>query len=103
MTTERVRPQKCQTMAEIRQGIDELDQHIVTLLAERLRYIEAAARVKQDRDVVRDEWRKADVIAKACETARSHGFSTDMVTKIYDQLIELSIAHEFERFDRLKG
>lgn len=102
MSVEPVPPADCRTMAEIRAGIDALDRHIVTLLAERLRYIEAAARVKTDRNAVRDEWRKADVIAKACATAEAQGLPTDLVTQLYERLVEYSIAHEFDRFDALR-
>ncbi|MBZ6378754.1 chorismate mutase [Pacificimonas flava] len=88
-------------MAEIRDGIDELDRRIVALLGERMRYIEAAARVKQDRDVVRDEWRKADVIDKAAQAAEDHDFPPALVREIYEVLVEGSIAHEFVKFDQL--
>src|SRR3546814_11030003 len=39
-------PERCQTMAEVRAAIDTLDHDILTLLSERIRYIEAAARNK---------------------------------------------------------
>ncbi len=96
---ERVPPEDCARMEDIRHGIDTLDQHIVTLLAERMRYIEAAARVKQQRDLVRDEARKAAVIANACRTAEASGLDTNLVEDLYELLVERSIAHEFERFD----
>jgi isochorismate pyruvate lyase len=67
---------QCTTMAEVRAAIDEVDQRIVTLLAERMRYIEAAARIKQDRDAVRDEARKAEVIDHAAAVAAGSGVSS---------------------------
>ena len=90
---------RCATMAEVRAGIDSLDRRIVTLLAERLRYIEAAARIKPERDQVRDEWRKADVIAKARATAAAHDFPEELAAAVYEVLVEGSIAYEFDRFD----
>ena len=42
-------------MAEVRAGIDALDLEIVDLLAVRFRFMTAAARIKADRDAVRDE------------------------------------------------
>src|SRR3546814_12300175 len=65
MTNLLMPPEKCQSMAEIRAAIDALDHDIVTLLSERMRYIDAAARVKPERDTVRDEQRKAAVIGHA--------------------------------------
>ncbi|MEE4351157.1 MAG: chorismate mutase [Pacificimonas sp.] len=91
------------TMAEIREGIDDLDRRIVALLAERMRYIEAAARVKQDRGTVRDEWRKNDVIDKAARAAETADFPPDLARAIWEVLVEGSIAHEFVQFDELKA
>jgi isochorismate pyruvate lyase len=90
---------QCTTMAEVRAAIDEVDQRIVTLLAERMRYIEAAARIKQDRDAVRDEARKAEVIDHAAAVAAEAGFPPALVRKIYDLLVEGSIGYELDRFD----
>ena len=89
----------CTTMAEIRGGIDEVDRRLVALLRERLDYIDAAARVKTSRDAVRDEWRKADVIAKAMAEARRIGLPDDLPRVLWEQLVEYSIAHEFVVFD----
>ena len=90
---------KCSTMTEVRAAIDALDQEIVTLLAERMRYIEAAARIKPQRELVRDEPRKAEVLAKVAATASQVGLPVDLATGLYEQLVEYSIAHELVRFD----
>lgn len=99
MTEERVKPASCATMAEVRHGVDSLDREIAALLAERFRYMEAAARIKPDREAVRDEWRKADVIAKVRAAAAREGGPADRIALLYDALIENSIAYEFERYD----
>ena len=57
-------PEDCETMAEVRAGVDAVDLQIVELLGIRFRFMTAAARIKQDRGTVRDEERKALVIAK---------------------------------------
>lgn len=90
----------CKTMEEVRDGIDHLDAAIVTMFAQRMRYIEAAARIKQDREAVRDEPRKAEVIDHACAIAREQGFPEPLTRAIYDALVEGSIAYEFTHFDR---
>lgn len=89
----------CTTMAEVRTAIDSLDTLIVTLLAERMRYIEAAARIKPDRGTVRDDVRKAEVVAHAVRVANDRGFPPKLAYQLYDMLVEGSIAHEFEMFD----
>jgi len=49
-----IEPELCCTMAEVRASIDELDDEIVGLLAKRFRFMDAAARIKESRDQVRD-------------------------------------------------
>ena len=73
MDEERVKPADCRTMAEVRHGVDRLDEAIVALLAERFRYMDAAARIKPARGHVRDEARKAEVIGNAVRVAHAEG------------------------------
>jgi isochorismate pyruvate lyase len=93
----------CTDMSQVRAAIDALDTLIVTLLAERMRYIEAAARIKPNRDAVRDEVRKAEVVAHAVKVADDRGFPPKLAYRLYDLLVEGSIAHEFEAFDAREG
>jgi len=90
----------CTDMSQVRAAIDALDTLVVTLLAERMRYIEAAARIKPSRDAVRDEVRKAAVVAHAVKVANDRGFPPKLAYQLYDMLVEGSIAYEFETFDR---
>jgi isochorismate pyruvate lyase len=92
-------PEQCQTMAEVRAGVDALDEQIVTLLAKRFQFMDAAARIKRHRDQVRDEPRKAAVISHAEGIARQIGLSPTLVAELYERLIEASIAYELEHFD----
>lgn len=92
-----------QSMAEVRAEVDRLDREIVAALACRFEMMAHAARIKPARDQVRDEARKADVLAKVRGLADQHGAPVDRVAGLYDALIESSIAYEFEVYDRLKG
>ncbi|HEV2080045.1 MAG TPA: chorismate mutase [Allosphingosinicella sp.] len=103
MSDERVLPADCQSMDEVRDGVDRLDREIVALLGERFRYMEAAARIKPDRAAVRDERRKADVLAKVEASAAKAGAPAERVAALYEALVEASIAYEFERFDQTRG
>ena len=95
-------PADCTTMAEVRQGVDDVDRRIVELLARRFGYMDAAARIKPEREAVRDEWRKADVLAKVEAGATARGVDRELVARLYEDLIETSIAHELDRWDRLR-
>ncbi len=103
MSNGRVRPADCRTMEEVRHGIDQLDERIVALLAERFRYMEAAARIKPERAAVRDEARKAEVIANVRRLAEREGSPVGAVADLYERLVESSIAYEFERFDETRA
>jgi len=87
-------------MLEVRAEIDAIDRRLVALIAERLHYIDEAARIKPRRDQVRDEARIADVLAKVSAEARRLGCDPAVVTTALRALIEASIAHEFAVFDR---
>lgn len=96
-------PADCSTMAEVRAGVDDVDRQMVALLKRRFGYMDAAARIKPDRSAVRDEWRKADVLAKVDATAADLGVDRQLMARIYEDLIETSIAHEFEEYDRSRS
>jgi isochorismate pyruvate lyase len=89
-------------MAEVREEIDALDRDIVALLADRLHYIDEAARIKQDRGQVRDEARITDVLSKVEAESRRIGANAGVLIATYRTLIEASIAHEFRQFDQVR-
>jgi len=96
-------PEQCRDMAELRAEIDRLDRALVAMLAERQGYIERAAEIKQDRNVVRDQARIEDVVAKVLVAARKAGLDPKIAEPVWRTLIERCIAHEFDRFDELKS
>jgi isochorismate pyruvate lyase len=96
-------PEQCQSMGEVRAGVDDIDRRVVALIARRFAFMDAAARIKQDRDAVRDEARKAEVLSKVEAAAAERGVNPALVRRLYEDLIESSIAYEFEAFDRLRS
>jgi isochorismate pyruvate lyase len=95
-------PEACETMIDVRAGVDALDRELVALLAKRFGYMRAAARIKPSRDAVRDEARKASVISAAVAEAEVHGIPADVVGDIWERLVEGSIAYEFGEWDRIR-
>ena len=96
-------PADCQTMAQVRQGVDALDARLIALLAERFGYMRAAARIKPDRTMVRDEARKAEVIANAVAAAIAQGVPEDLVADLWERLVEGSIAYELAHWQSQRG
>ena len=103
MNPNRTAPADCTTMAEVRHGVDRLDEDIVRLLGERFRYMEAAARIKPVREAVRDEGRKAQVLANVARLARQHEVPEEAAAELYERLVEASIAYELGRFDATRA
>jgi len=93
-------PEACTTMLEVHAGVDAVDAALVQLLKRRFGYMDAAARIKPERGHVRDEARKAQVIANARTHARAAGIPDAAIGEIWELLVEASIAYEFEAFDR---
>ena len=96
-------PNDCNSMTEVRAGVDDVDRRVVELLKRRFGYMDAAARIKPDREAVRDEWRKADVLAKVDAAAERMGVDRALMARLYEDLIETSIAHEFDEYDRRRA
>ncbi|MEI6485193.1 MAG: chorismate mutase [Sphingomonadales bacterium] len=94
---------ECQTMAEVRAGVDALDLELVALLARRFGYMDAAARIKPSRSHVRDEARKAQVIANASAAAAAAGLPAGLAEALWEVLVEASIAHELGVWDALRA
>lgn len=95
-------PENYSTMEQVRAGVDNLDRQIVALLAQRFAHMRAAARIKPDRSAVRDEARKAEVIANARIEAEAAGLPGEMIADLWERLVEASIAYEMEEFDRTR-
>ncbi|MEN2747395.1 chorismate mutase [Sphingomonas sp. T9W2] len=93
----------CTTMTEVRAGVDQVDRELVALLARRFAYMDAAARIKPARAAVRDEARKAEVIANARAAAAQIGVPDAVVADLWERLVEASIAYEMARFDATRG
>ena len=94
-----VPPEDCQTMAEVRTGVDAVDRELVALLARRFGYMDAAARIKTSRDAVRDEDRKAQVIANVRSEALALGLPDTLLATLWNELVEGSIAYELDHWD----
>ncbi len=96
-------PDDCKTMLEVRIGVDATDRELMALLARRYGYMRAAARIKTDRNAVRDEDRKAEVIANARDDARARQLPAENIEQIWELLVESSIAYELVEWDRIRS
>lgn len=96
-------PQDCKTMIEVRAGVDQVDRELVALLVRRFGYMDAAARIKPDRAIVRDEARKAQVLDNVAREAEAAGLEPARLRAVWNELVEQSIAYETVQWDRVRA
>ena len=96
-------PEHCETMLDVRAGVDEVDRQLVALLVRRFGYMDAAARIKTDRGTVRDEARKSEVLDNVAREAAAAGLEPDRLRAVWNELVEQSIAYELTRWDRIRA
>ena len=93
-------PQHSKSLAHVRQQIDRLDRDIVALLAERGRYVLAAAPFKRSADEVRAPQRVEQVVAKVRQLAAEQGGMPEVVERIYRELINAYTDAEHQRWQQ---
>ena len=89
-------------MADVRHEIDRLDRVLVALIAERQGFMDAAARIKGHRGLVRDEARIEDVMAKVTACAKDAGLSLAIAEPVWRTMMDRCIAYEMAAFDRTR-
>jgi isochorismate pyruvate lyase len=92
--------EQCQSLAQVRAEIDRLDEQIVPLLAERGRYVLAAARFKANPDEVRAPQRVEQVIERVRALAERHGALPEVVDSVYRTMISAFIEVELRHWQR---
>lgn len=90
-------------MAQVRAGVDALDRELVAMLERRFGYMRAAARIKSNREAVRDERRKVEVIAGAVAEAERRDLPASVIAAMWEVLVEGSIAYELAHWDQTRG
>lgn len=99
-----IKPAKnCETMIDVRLGVDALDRELVAIIVRRQAYMEAAARIKTDRAAVYDSVRIEDVITKVKAEAVKQGLSVEIAEPVWREMIKQSIAYEFKAWDKLRN
>ncbi|WP_373491342.1 chorismate mutase [Parasphingorhabdus sp.] len=91
-----------ETMTDVREQVDRIDAEIIALMAQRFACMDAAARIKQDRNIVRDEVRKAAVLQNVKRLAEEARIPVPTVAAIWEMLVETSIGYELQKWDMIR-
>jgi len=87
----------CETLAEVRENIDRLDRQILTLMAERGKYVAEAGRFKPNPAAVSDPARVEAILAKVRTIAGEDGLSPEVAERTFRAMI--AAFEDFERED----
>ena len=90
---------KCTTLEEAREKIDQVDEEIVKLIAQRNDYIKQIAHFKTSVEEIKAEERIADVISSVREQAISLGLSPNLINELYVKMIDAMVESEIAEFN----
>lgn len=93
----------CQSIEDIREGIDEIDRQIMTLFGKRFEYVKEIVKFKSDPDGIVAKERQIEVFQKRREWAQEFGLEPDLFEEIYKTLINWNVQKELEIFRQTKN
>ena len=80
--------QQCHNLQDVRNEIDRIDQALLTLLAERMRYVRRAVDFKTDATQIIDRSRIEAIIHSLRKLAEQHALEPDMVESLWRAMID---------------
>ena len=93
---------ECNTIEEVRNNINNIDEQIVKLIALRGEFVNQAARFKKDSNAVKAPKRVEEVISKVRNLAKATGANEEVVKNVYRTMINSFIKAEMKEFEKLK-
>ncbi|HVW08548.1 MAG TPA: chorismate mutase [Bryobacteraceae bacterium] len=96
---QRTLPDRCTSLDEIRAGMDAIDRQIISLIADRVAYVRAAAKFKTSSANVAAPDRVAAVLETRREWAEAKGLSGDVVESLYRDLVTYCVSEEHKQWE----
>ena len=96
--TNKLQPDQCHGMEDIRVEIDLIDRTVIRLLGARYKYVMAAAKIKTSETSVRAPERFKSMLAQRREWASIEGLNPDAIEKLYSDLVNHFIEEEMLRW-----
>ena len=95
--------QNCNNIEEVRTNINNIDEEIVKLIAQRGHFVKQAAKFKKDTADVKAPKRVEEVISKVKNLAKTVGANEEVVENVYRTMIDSFINAEMKEFEHLKN
>lgn len=94
----KIEPENCTGMDDIRIEIDKMDRDIIAILGKRFKYVQAAARFKTSQTDVRAPERFKSMLVQRRDWASCEGLSPDAIEKMYRDLVNHFINEEMSKW-----
>ena len=94
--TMKIQKQKCDSVAQVREQIDAIDQGLIEIIALRQFYVDQATRFKHSVQDVQSPERVEQVITKVRAHAVQFGADPAVVEKLYREMIAQFIQRELK-------
>lgn len=91
-------PEQCQGMNDIRSEIDLIDQMIIRLIGRRSQYVLAAAKFKTSATAVRAPERVKIMLEQRRQWAEQEGLKPDIIEHMFADLVNHFIEEEMQRW-----
>ena len=95
--------EECQSLEEVRNHIDQLDDQIVELIAARNGYVKQAANFKHSLEEIKANERMEAVMDRVRSRAMEFGVSPNLLTKLYSIMIDAMVEAEISEFQNAKS
>ena len=93
---------ECNSIEEVRNNINNIDEQIVKLIALRGEFVKQAAKFKKDSDDVKAPKRVEEVINKVKDLAKSTSANEEVLENVYRTMTNSFIKAEMKEFEKLK-
>jgi isochorismate pyruvate lyase len=93
---------ECNSIDEVRNNINNIDEQKVKLIAQRDEFVKQAAKFKKDSDDVKAPERVEEVINKVKDLAKSTSANEEVLENVYRTMINSFIKAEMKEFEKLK-
>lgn len=91
---------KCRNLDQVRKNIDKIDNQLISLIAERGKYVKQAATFKASEEGVKASDRVEHVISCAKEKAKQVNADENVVETVYRAMINAFIEAEMNEYKR---
>ena len=91
-----MKKEKCESLEQVREQIDQLDQQLIDIIATRQFYVDQAVRFKRTTEDAQSPERVQQVIDKVRQKAFEVGTDPDLVETIYRAMIQHFIQRELK-------